>query len=203
MSAKQKITIGIFSSSRIIHDSGYNEMIKKIGNSLCVGTYRLVYGGGENGAMGIIPSLFSTRGGDVTGIDCMRFYAKYGAPSFCTTEVHEKFYVRQESIVDRADVILCLPGGIGTLSELTDVLTQNDLAITNKKVFLLNHDGFFDSILDFVRKGIEGELITCWEKLNIHVISTADDFLTSIKVCLAPTPTRMTIPPKLVVVRRQ
>ena len=169
----QKINLGIFSSSRCVHNQDYISELESIANKL-PNNYEICYGGGDSGAMGIIPKSFADRGGKVHAIDCKKFYDKYGGVSFAENTIYDTFEERQQQLITKSDVILCLPGGIGTLSELMDVLVLNDLSIKTRKVILFNWGGLFNPIIDFINTGIEQKFITNWEKLNIIVVSSAD-----------------------------
>jgi uncharacterized protein (TIGR00730 family) len=177
MPGNNQVVLGIFSSSRTAQDIAYVNELNKIGNSLSTEDFSVRYGGGDAGAMGIIPKIFASRDGVVNGVDCKKFHDKYGAASFGTTTVYDTFEERQQMLLQGSDVILCLPGGIGTLSELFDVLVLNDLSIVKRKVLLFNWNGVFDPILEFIQKGIENKFITNWEKLDITVVNSAQEVL--------------------------
>lgn len=174
----KKIKLGIFSSSRNIPDDTYLKQIKQIGQTLDPMSVSIRYGGGDAGAMGVIPRTMAARGADVKGIDFKRFNDRFGSPDFGTTVVHDRFSDRQHAIVTESDVVLCLPGGIGTLSELCDVLVNNDLCLSErpKPIILFNWDHLFDPVIQYIRRGIEIRYITSWEKLNIHVVTNTEEF---------------------------
>ena len=169
-----KTHLGIFSSSRTVQDEQYVNELNSIADALSPDKYTIYYGGGDAGAMGIIPKSFAEKqGGKVHAIDCNKFFDKYGSVSFAETTVYKTFEERQQKLIENTDIILCLPGGIGTLSELLDVLVLNDLNINQRKVILFNWKGMFDPIIDFIHNGIEQKYITCWKKLNITVVRSA------------------------------
>jgi len=162
-----KQTIGIFSASKTPDNI---EEIKKelleIANKININNYNIVYGGGNIGLMGIIPIQFCKNGGDVTGFDIQMFVTndangeiiKYGKQVICKT-----FDERQEQIIINSDIILVLPGGLGTVYELLQVLVYNDLKLwqnnKKRKVILFNHDDYFKHVMDFIHHGIDKKLI--------------------------------------------
>ena len=81
--------------------------------------------------MGIIPKKFSERSGQVFSVDSKQFIKNYDhliyKPEFVISYVMDTFTKRQNKLVSNGDIYLCLPGGVGTISELFDVLVNNDV----------------------------------------------------------------------------
>ena len=155
-----KKNIVIFSGS---NKPNYFNKIEKdliiISNNIDVEKYNLYYGGGESGLMGVIPYNFHKRNGKVYGIDAKQFVDKYGKASFGETLVMDTFTERQNVLVSKGDVFLCLPGGIGTISELFDVLVNNDVNDKSFKVILFSHNDFFEDIIKFIHDKINEKFI--------------------------------------------
>ena len=106
---------------------------------------RIVYGGGARGLMGVVARAAHHAGGAVCGymLDALR--NREGADA----GIGELHFVstldeRQRSIVREAQAVIALPGGIGTLDELTQVLTLDDIGLAHKPVCLCDADGFWD-----------------------------------------------------------
>jgi len=83
--------------------------------------------------MGIIPRTFSEISGEVIGINAKMFTEKFGVSAFGKTKIYEKIFDRQNALVNLSDIYLCLPGGVGTISELFNTLVLNDLHYKIKK----------------------------------------------------------------------
>lgn len=145
--------IGIFSGSKTPHFfDDISIELKKVAQGLSIENHRIVYGGGTSGIMGVIPKCFSELGGNVLGIDADMFVKKFGKADFGDLEVYETFNERQMKLIDKSDMVLVLPGGVGTISELFDVLTLNDLNLKKIKVIIYNYNGFYDDIIEFIKK---------------------------------------------------
>lgn len=162
-----KKTIGIFSGSKTpLNLDGLKKELIKLSNNISIDKYNIVYGGGESGLMGIIPGNFFSCGGSVTGFDIQMFVdndnkgikSTFGKQIICND-----FDERQEQIVINSDIILVLPGGLGTIYEVLQVLVYNDLSLwennKKRKVILFNYNGYFDTIMKFIIQGIEHKLI--------------------------------------------
>jgi uncharacterized protein (TIGR00730 family) len=130
----------------------------------------LVYGGGTIGLMGAIAGSVIDHGGQVIGVIpdflAAREIAKRDATELVIThDMHE----RKRIMFDRADAFVALPGGLGTLEELTEQLTWSQLGRHHKPVLIANIDGFWNPLLAllshmrdlaFIREGLEIDLLT-------------------------------------------
>ena len=174
-----KLNLGIFSGSkRASNFEPLKKELLKIADYLSPSLYNICYGGGTTGVMGVIPRRFHERGGDVTSIDAKMFADKFGKTPFGNVEVHEKFMDRQNGLLEKSDILLCLPGGIGTMSEMTTILTLNDVKAWDKKeLILFNFDGFFDHFLNQINMQIETGYIHSMKKMGLHVVNNSKEFI--------------------------
>ena len=174
----QKLNLVIFSgSNKLITDNILINNLKKIANNISLNTFNVGYGGGDSGIMGVIPKHFEQRGGDVFAVDAIQF-AKYGSKNFGKVTMCETFTERQNKLVDRGDIYLCLPGGVGTVSELFDTLVNNDVNKANKKIVLYSYNNFFDPIVDFIKKNIESGYIRPHVMDHLSIFNNHDDIIT-------------------------
>jgi hypothetical protein len=121
--------------------------------------WRFVYGGGRRGLMGIAAQAAMEAGGEVIGVMPQLLVAREVAKNDITElRLVDTMAQRKELMMELADVFVCLPGGIGTLDELLEVLTTNDLGLHDKPIYLCNTDGFWEPfhamIEDFAAKGV-------------------------------------------------
>lgn len=148
-----------------------------IANNLDTSLYHVWYGGGESGLMGVIPSHFHQRGGQVSSIDAQQFVSKYGQASFGNCFVMNTFIERQNTLVEQGEIFLCLPGGIGTLSELFDVLVNNDVNGKDLKIIIFSYQDFFKPIIDFIFKNIQSGFIRQKLLKNIRICSNGKEIV--------------------------
>jgi hypothetical protein len=130
----------------------------------------LVYGGGAIGLMGSIAKAVIEHGGEVIGVipdflAAREIAMRDVAELVVTGDMHE----RKRIMFERSDAFVALPGGLGTLEELTEQLTWAQLGQHQKPVLLANVDGFWDPLialiahmreLAFVREGLDVNLLT-------------------------------------------
>ena len=131
-------------------DAGYAEAAALLGRTMAQRGIRLVYGGADVGLMGALANAASAAGGDVTGVITPDLDALVGHPGIHLERV-ASMHERKRRFSQLADGYIALPGGFGTLDELFEALTWNQLGIHDKPTGLLNVNGYFDDLLAFLR----------------------------------------------------
>jgi len=138
----------------------YAEAAVALGKALSENDLGLVYGGGSVGLMGILAHAVLQHGGTVTGV-IPQFLAdreimlKQAHELIVTEDMHE----RKKLMFERADAFVALPGGIGTLEELIEMLTWAQLGRHRKPVLLANVDGFWNPLLDLLNHMAEEKFV--------------------------------------------
>ena len=138
----------LFCGSSKGNDPAIAEMANNLGKYLAENNFRLIYGGGNVGLMGIIANSVMQNGGEVIGI-IPEFLMVREVGHVDVTEFHvvKSMHERKALMCDKADLILAIPGGFGTFDELFEMLTWLQLGLHSKPIGLLNFDGFFDLLL--------------------------------------------------------
>ena len=112
----------------------------------------LVYGGGNVGLMGVMADEVLRLGGEVTGIIPKGLLEmEVGHQGLTRLHIVKDMHERKAMMIDLSDGFIALPGGLGTLEELFEVLTWSQLRFHDKPVGLLNAHGFFDGLVQFVQ----------------------------------------------------
>jgi uncharacterized protein (TIGR00730 family) len=134
----------------------YAETVRKFGALLAENSITLVYGGGNVGLMGIVADAVMQAGGEVIGV-IPDFLVKreVGHRGITRLEVVESMHQRKKRMADLADAFVALPGGLGTLEELGEILTWRQLGLAPQPVALLNINHFFDPLLAQMRLMVE------------------------------------------------
>lgn len=124
-----------------------------LGHWLAKHAIRLVYGGGSAGLMGIVADAVLEKGGRVTGI-IPSLLLEWEVQHRSLTEliIVEDMHQRKKELYSRCDAALVLPGGFGTLDELFEIITWNQLTIHDKPIFILNSGGFYDALLQHIEQ---------------------------------------------------
>lgn len=131
---------------------GLNPVFKSdaiaLGKLLAQQQITLVYGGGNVGLMGAIADTVMEAGGKVTGV-IPSLLLDWERQHTGITEliVTDDMHSRKRTIYEKSDAALVLPGGFGTLDELFEMLTWNQLSIHDKHIFILNSGGFYSHLV--------------------------------------------------------
>jgi uncharacterized protein (TIGR00730 family) len=139
----------------------YETAAIELGNELAFRGYELVYGGAKVGLMGVIADAVLSRGGQVTGVIpaklASREIAHQGLSELkIVASMHERKLVMSEL----SSAMVALPGGLGTLDELFEMLTWAQLGIHKKPCGILNVRGYFDQLLRFLDHAESQRFIT-------------------------------------------
>jgi uncharacterized protein (TIGR00730 family) len=145
--------ICIFCGSKSGSNPKYIEAAKKIGAMLAEKKIGLVYGGASIGVMGAIADGVLNNGGEVIGI-MPESLMSYEIAHKNLTELHvvSDMHTRKKLMYDKSDLFLTLPGGMGTLDEMFEILTWSQIGLHNKKCYILNLDHFYDSLLSHLQR---------------------------------------------------
>ena len=141
-------SVCVFCASSNGSDPIFLEAAQALGRAIAERGWRLVYGGADVGLMGAMADAAMAHGGSVTGVIphslAEREIAHRGLTELVETgSMHE----RKAEMARRADAFLVLPGGLGTLDELCEILTWRLLGIHEKPVVLINIAGYWDAFL--------------------------------------------------------
>jgi uncharacterized protein (TIGR00730 family) len=141
-------SVCVFCASSNGVDPIFLESAKALGQAIAKRGWQLVYGGAQVGLMGVMADAALAHGGSVIGVIpralVEREIAHRGLTELIeTSSMHE----RKAEMARRADAFLVLPGGLGTLDELCEILTWSVLGIHDKPVVLINIAGYWDAFL--------------------------------------------------------
>jgi uncharacterized protein (TIGR00730 family) len=125
-------------------DRRYREAARELGERLASADIELVFGGGRIGLMGVLADAVLAGGGRVVGVIPERLrdaeLAHQGASELViTASMHD----RKRVMAERADAFAVLPGGIGTLDEMFEMLTWRQLGLHDKPIFLIDVAGYW------------------------------------------------------------
>jgi uncharacterized protein (TIGR00730 family) len=163
-------TVCVYCGSGAGTNPRFVEAAAELGKALAENNIRLVYGGGSVGLMGAVAKSTLDHGGSVTGIIPDFLKAKENALAYVqemivTPDMHE----RKRLMFERSDAFVALPGGIGTLEEFFEVWTWRQLGYHDKPIGLLNLDGYFGPMLEFLNGSVGRGLMTDWQMDLVRV----------------------------------
>jgi len=149
-------TICVYCGSQTGKSLAYQTSAETLGKLLAENGTRLVYGGGNVGLMGIIAETVLACGGEAVGV-IPRFLVEREVGHAGLTELRmvESMHERKEIMASLADGFIIMSGGIGTLEELFEVFTWRQLELHQKPIGILNTEGYYDSLLEFLKNSVE------------------------------------------------
>jgi uncharacterized protein (TIGR00730 family) len=146
----------VYCGSRFGDSAAFADSARQIGRLIGAAGETLVYGGGRVGLMGAVADATLAAGGHVVGVIPQALYDREVAHLGLTEQhVVQTMHERKQLMATRADAFISLPGGIGTLEELYEVWSWQQLGYHDKPVALLNVEGYYDALLAFMRVTFE------------------------------------------------
>lgn len=159
---------------------------RELGAGLARAGHAVVYGGGRVGLMGIVADAALRAGGDVIGFipEALtgREIEHTGVTELVVTDT---MHTRKAAMADRSNGFIALPGGFGTLDEVIEILTWNQIGIIAKPVAFLDVGGYYESLFRFFDEAVEAGLIKPEHRAMARRVSSIDQ---AISVASGPAP---------------
>ncbi|MCW7541498.1 TIGR00730 family Rossman fold protein [Aquabacterium sp. A7-Y] len=134
----------------------YEEAAREVGTEIGRRGWRLVYGGGRAGLMGVVADAVLAAGGTAVGVIPQALLDReLGHRGLTELHIVQTMHQRKQMMAERADAFVALAGGIGTFEELFEVWTWRQLGYHDKPVGLLNTEGYYDPLLAFLDRTVE------------------------------------------------
>ena len=157
---KNITTITVYGASSSKIDSKYIVAAQKLGELMAEKGLTCINGAGQNGVMGAVSKSMLAHGGKVIGI-IPQFMIDEGwlnttlSDVIVTPDMHQ----RKQLMAEKSDACIALPGGIGTMEELLEIMTWKQLGLYKKPIIVLNTDGYYDFLLQMLEKSREENFI--------------------------------------------
>ena len=170
-------SVCVYCGSRPGIDPAYAAAAERLGARLAESGLGLVTGGGAVGLMGVVADAALAAGGQATGVIPHALAAReVGHASLSELRVVDSMHARKATMAELADAFVALPGGIGTLEEIAEVLTWVALGIHAKPCALLNVDGYYDPLVAMLDRYVDAGFMSARVRAALWV-ETAPDAL--------------------------
>jgi uncharacterized protein (TIGR00730 family) len=174
-----RVCVFAASSSRVNEE--YNQAASKLGTLLAKEGVEVAFGGGGIGLMGKLADAVIENGGKITGV----------IPSFMDEEgwghkgigemiVTEDMSERKNKLFAMSDAVVALPGGVGTLEELTEAITLKQLSLFDGPIIILNTLGFYNSLSDFFDAMVNSNFLRKEHKGIWEIVNTPEEVITAL-----------------------
>ena len=184
-------SICVYCGSNTGSEPIYREIAETLGRAMADANIRLVYGGGSIGLMGILARSVLAHGGKVTGVipaflKDREVMLREVTDLIVTDDMHE----RKRTMFEHSDAFVALPGGIGTLEELVEMMTWAQLDQHDKPILIANINGFWDPLVAqfnrmaddaFLQKSFLGDHV----ELPARFCTTCDQIIPALRDAIA------------------
>lgn len=148
MTTPTRQAVAVFCGSKFGSDPVYASDAATLAKELAIVGLDIVYGGSKKGIMGEIANSAMANGASVTGVIPEMLLAwEHEHESLTKLIITKDMHERKRTMYEMGVAGIVLPGGFGTLDELFEMLTWNQLSIHDKKIYILNSGGFYDHLI--------------------------------------------------------
>ena len=176
------MTVCVFaaSSSRVNQEYGRDAAL--LGSLLAAAGIEVVFGGGGIGLMNKLADAVIDNGGKITGVIPAFMQAEgWGHNGVNETIVTSDMSERKRKMFEMSDAVIALPGGVGTLEELTEAITLKQLSLFDGQIIILNTCGFYNSLLDFIDNMIDSNFLRKEHKGIWKVVNTPGEVMDALR----------------------
>lgn len=179
--------ICVFSGSSPGARPAYREMARDLGTAFARAGLGVVYGGASVGLMGVLADAVIESGGEVIGVMPQALVDKELAHTKLTElRVVPSMHVRKQTMADLGDGFVALPGGMGTIEELTEILTWVQLGMHRKPCGVMNVEGYYDRFIHFLDHAVAERFVTPAHRSMLVVAKTPEELLHAFRTYQAP-----------------
>lgn len=158
------------------NDPRLKQAVQELGEWIGSSGNALVYGGSRAGLMGLLADSVLHAGGEVTGVEPQFFIdSEVQHDGLTKLIVTEDMTERKSKMIELGDAFIALPGGTGTLEEITEVMSKVSLRHLHAPCILYNLDGFYNELQTLLRHMIEKCLSTPARQEGIYFVESLDD----------------------------
>ena len=176
----------VYCGSNVGASTAFLDAARALGAAMARRGIRLVYGGGHVGLMGAIADAVLESGGEVTGVITEQLVASEVAHTGLTElEVVADMHQRKQRFEALSDGFIAMPGGFGTLEEVIEVLTWNQLGLIRKPVVLFDVEHYWAPLFAWMDASVDAGFVRTPHRMLAQRARTADE---AIALALAPVP---------------
>ena len=170
--------ISVFCGAHLGNNPIYASEAKKVAEVIIEKGMNVVFGGGDVGLMGVVSHTAIDNGGEVLGISLQSLYElELTNPRIQEVVVAQTLLERKDIFMQRSDAFIVLPGGVGSLDELAEVMCSNQLGIINKPIGILNTNGYYDHLLAWMKKAVEEGFVSDANYNELIVSDSCEDLI--------------------------
>lgn len=145
-------SIAVFCGSKTGNNPIFEAHTRELGYLLAEKNINVIYGGGNKGLMGAIANSTLEKNGKVIGIiPKMLCDLEHKHNGLSELTIVDSMHLRKQMLYEKCDAAIILPGGYGTMDEVFEMLTWNQLSIHDKQIFFMNSGGFYNHLIAHIK----------------------------------------------------
>lgn len=173
----RKLRVCVYCGSAPGNGAHWRAMATATGRAIADAGGSLVYGGSQLGLMGAVADAVLAAGGEVIGVMPRHLdQVERSHPGLTRLEVVATMHERKARMIELADRIVAIPGGIGTADELFEAWTWASIGLHDRPVALLDHDGYFDGLVRFMERARSEGFLRGAAAERLRVLGSVDAF---------------------------
>jgi uncharacterized protein (TIGR00730 family) len=178
----------VFCGSQHGSDRRFRAAATRLGELVAGAGLKLIYGGGRIGLMGAAADAAMAAGGEVVGLIPARLLEReVGHRAITELIVARDMFDRKDQMIARADAFVVLPGGLGTLDELLEVVTLRQLGYHGKPIVLVNLAGYWDPLIALVDQVIKHGFAAPHVRTLYRAVDSVDEVLPALGIDAPPS----------------
>ena len=181
-------SVCVYCASSVTANPAYIAAAEEFGALLARDGVRLIYGGGGIGLMGAVARGTNEAGGKVLGIMPAFLQDRERVYDEVETMIVDNMHERKMIMFEQADAFAVLPGGIGTLEEVVELMSWRRLELHRKPIVFLSPDGFWDPLFALIDHTIEQNLTPPWFNQTWASVETPQELLPAMRALLVSGP---------------
>lgn len=181
MNSKIK-SVCVYCGSRTGDESSHAGIAKNIGTILATENFKVIFGAGSIGMMGIVARSALSAGGHVIGVIPEHLNdIEITQPGLTELYVTQNMHERKALMFEKSDAFVILPGGLGSMDEFFEILTWAQLGLHSNPIIILNHKGFWQPLVDLIDHIIDENFAGVKCKSLFQVAETVEEVIEILK----------------------
>jgi uncharacterized protein (TIGR00730 family) len=181
-------SVCVFCGSQYGADPVHRRVATQLGEMLAGAGVAVIYGGGHVGLMGAVADSAMAAGGEVIGLIPTRLLEReVGHRAITELITTPDMFERKRQMIDRSDAFVILPGGLGTLDELLEVVTLRQLGYHDKPIIVVNLGGYWDPFIALVDQVVRHKFALPGARTLYRVVDTVEQVLPALGIGQPPS----------------
>jgi len=180
--------ISVFCGAHMGKSPEYKIAAEYLGKLIASKNLEVVFGGGNVGLMKVVSDSAIANGGKVTGITLKSLDDfELTNPIISETIITHSLFERKDKFLEISDAFIVMPGGVGSMDELLEVMVSNQLGGISKPVGILNINGYYDSFMEWLQHSVNEEFVSVENQRQVLISDDPNELLEMILTTKMPS----------------